>query len=60
MITPVNVNELRDLLWETEYDTHKTKFLVDGFTRGFDIGYRGEESVRLTAPNLKFREASLF
>ena len=56
IVTPVNVSELKHLLTITKYDLAKTKFLIDSFTHGFDIGYRGSESVKLTAPNLKFRE----
>ena len=54
--TPVNVKILQQLLEESKYDQHETKFLVDGFTKGFDIGYKGPEDVKITSPNLKFRE----
>ena len=54
IVTPVNVSQLNQLLIETNYDRTKTKFLTDGFTRGFDIGYRGKMDVRQTAPNLRF------
>ena len=30
--------------------------LINGFTHGFDIGYSGPEDVKITSPNLKFRE----
>ena len=45
---------LERLLVETEYDISKTKFLVDGFKNGFDLGYRGPSDVKQTSPNLKF------
>ena len=58
IVTPVNVNSLHRLLCESNYDTAKTKFLIDGFTNGFDLGYAGSMQVRHTAPNLKLREVS--
>ena len=41
---------------ESKYDKEETDFLIDGFTNGFSIGYNGPEDVKLTSPNLKFRE----
>ena len=40
----------------TGYNEEKTNWLIESFENGFDIGCRGDENVRLTAPNLKFRE----
>ena len=54
MVTPVNVGQLRNLLVESGYDCNKTQFLVDGFTQGFDLGYRGPQEVKIEARNLKF------
>ena len=54
--TPVNVKVFEKLLKESRYDEAKTAFLVDGFTNGFPIGYAGTEDVKITSPNLKFRE----
>ena len=54
VVTPVHVGELNRLLTETEYCPLKTKFLIDGFTHGFDIGYRGSRTVKLNSPNLRF------
>ena len=34
----------------------KQNFLIDGFKNGFSIGYEGNSDVKITAPNLKFRE----
>ena len=53
LITPVKVNELDRLLRECNYDEHKRNFLVDGFSNRFEIGYRGNPNVKLSAPNLK-------
>ena len=56
VITPVDTTALRKLLTESHYDTEKTNFLINSFEEGFDIGYCGDENVKLTAPNLKFRQ----
>ena len=41
---------------ESNYDKIETEFLLDGFSNGFSIGYEGPEDVKITSPNLKFRE----
>ena len=56
MITPVNPKVLNKMLKETDCDIKETKFLVDGFTRGFDILYEGPANRRDEAKNLPFRE----
>ena len=58
IFTPVNVDRLEYLLETTGYNSQKTKYLVDGFRTGFDIGYQGEEDVRMTSPNLKITVGS--
>ena len=55
MVTPVNVFELARLLMWSEYDTKKSQFLIQGFTKGFSIGYQGDRKVKLRSKNLKFR-----
>ena len=40
---------------ESECDKAETKFLVDGFKYGFDLGYRGPENIKIKSENLKFR-----
>ena len=52
--TPVNYRALDYLLKDTSYDESETKFLVQGFKNGFDLGYRGSIKIQLKAPNLKF------
>ena len=52
---PVRVDQYEKLLIDSGYDQQKTEFLVDGFRNGFDIGYQGNEKVKMRAPNLKFR-----
>ena len=54
IITPVDADRLESYLMETKYDTKETKFLVDGFRNGFDLGYRGPEQIQQTSNNLKF------
>ena len=55
VVTPVNVEALRKLLHDTNYDKHKIEFLVDGFTNGFSLEYDGPEDVQLMSENLKLR-----
>ena len=54
--TPVKADILEKLLIESEYDKKETAFLIDGFKNGFSLGYDGDRQVKLTSPNLKFRE----
>ena len=53
VVTPVDFKALEDLLIETKYDLRKTKYLVDSFEHGFDIGYEGDENVQIRAPNMR-------
>ena len=53
IVTPVKVKLYEELLLEAGYNRQKTKFLVDGFTRGFSLGYQGPCKLRRKAPNLK-------
>ena len=52
--TPVNVNRLQELLKETGYDVKESKFLVEGFSNGFDIGYQGPKLRKSTSKNIPF------
>ena len=54
--TPVNHDVLESLLKQSNFDKSETEFLIDGFKNGFSIGYEGPEDVKITSPNLKFRE----
>ena len=58
IITPVNVMALHGLLIESGYNIHKTKFLVNGFSEGFSLGYQGPKIVKRLSPNLKLRVGS--
>ena len=54
--TPVNIGVFSKLLEQSSYDENESKFLIQGFTKGFSIGYNGPKDVKITSPNLKFRE----
>ena len=43
---------LEKLLHDTGYDKGKAKKLVDGFTHGFDLGYRGPTNRKDESKNL--------
>ena len=53
-MTPVNSDNLEQLLNESGYDKDKTNYLLEGFRNGFDLGYRGPEQIQQTSANLKF------
>ena len=54
LFSPVDYKALEKLLSDTKYNKEKTKYLVDGFRDGFDLGYRGPENIKLESKNLKF------
>ena len=54
IFTPVNVKHLRDLLHQSGYNQSESRFLIEGFSKGFDLGYRGSTNIKQTSPNLKF------
>ena len=58
VVTPVKPDVLEQLLINENYNPEETRYLVDGFRRGFDIGYKGKTDVKMTAPNLKLRVGS--
>lgn len=51
----MRVEKLESLLNETNYRADDTKFLVDGFTNGFNLGYQGPLNRRTFAKNHKLR-----
>lgn len=55
VVTPINVVNFRKLLEDTNYDSIKTNFLVEGFTEGFRLGYEGPRNRCLEGRNLPFR-----
>ena len=58
IVSPVNVDIFKKLLEESCYDPAETRFWVDSFHNGFDLGYRGPENVRREANNLRIRVGS--
>ena len=59
IVTLVNPDKFQDLLFEAGYNKSKTKYIVNGFRRGFDIKYGGPKKVKRYAPNLKLRVGSI-
>ena len=51
---------LLKLLQDSDYPEHETKFLHEGFTKGFPIGFKGNREVRCLAPNLKLECGDVF
>ena len=55
----MNYKLLEKLLRQSNYDSAKTKFVVDGFKNGFDLGFEGDIiGLQRKAPNLKIRVGS--
>ena len=53
-MTPVDANKFKQILDESGYDREKTQFLFEGFSKGFDIRYKGPLGKEpREAPNLK-------
>ena len=55
IVTPVNIDNLEQLLIQTKYDAQKTGKLVDSFRNGFELGYEGPKCMQREAPSLKLR-----
>ena len=59
IITPVKAEQFEQLLNEAQYDSGKTKYLIDGFKQGFSLQYQGPlNNCQREAPNLKLRVGS--
>ena len=58
IFTPIRVHQLASLLEETNFDVEDTQFLIEGFSKGFNLGYQGKNDVRMTSPNLKLTVGS--
>ena len=55
IITPINVKVYEKLLKESNFDPEESKFLVNGFTYGFNLGYRGPWKRKDTSRNIPFQ-----
>ena len=53
-VSPINTEVFCTLLEQSDYDPTEIEFLQDGLENGFDIGYEGDQNVKLTALNLRF------
>ena len=58
IVTPVKVKVYEKLLRQAMYDSDKTDFLVNGFTNGFSLQYKGTTRIVRKKPNLKLRVGS--
>ena len=58
--SPINGKRLGELLTRTGYDPVETRFLVDGFEHGFDLGYRGPHQRQDSSPNIPFSVGNKF
>ena len=54
IVTPLDVKRFEELLKESEYPKEEMEFLLEGFTNGFDIGYKGPEVRQSTSTNIPF------
>ena len=56
IVTPVNPDVLVLELIESKYDPIETKFLIQGFREGFNIGYEGPQQRKDTLKNIPFKD----
>ena len=54
MVTPIKIDKFCELLELSKYDKDEIRFLKEGFTIGFPIGYQGDMSAKLLSNNLPF------
>ena len=58
IVIPVNPQVLEKLVRESDYPEKETAFLVEGFTKGFSIGYEDPQNRQQRANNLPLRVGS--
>ena len=56
ILTPVDVNRYKQLLIASNYDTEATRMLIQDFSEGFDLGYRGPYRRQDQSRNLPFQD----
>ena len=54
IVTPIKVTKFNQLLLDAKFPEEDWKFLIQGFTEGFDIGYNGPKNRRSIADNIPF------
>ena len=60
IVTPLDVGKFAHYLRVSEYDQTESEFLIDGFTNGFDIGYKGPEVRHSRSHNIPFTVGDKF
>ena len=58
--TPIDASRFGAILRETNYPEDKIKFIEEGFSQGFPLGYVGPDNVKQTSENLKLRIGDKF
>ena len=58
IVTAINVHKYQRLLKILGFDPNKSKELIQGFTKGFDIGYRGPKNRQDRARNISIMVGS--
>ena len=58
IITPINVREFKKLLYALGYDKQKSDHLIEGFTHGFSLGYKGSYERKLESNNIPLKVGS--
>ena len=52
LVTPLNVNKFVELLQKSSYNEEESRFLIQGFTEGFGIGYQGPQERQSESDNI--------
>ena len=52
IVTPIKIDKYESLLKESGFDREISQILIEGFTKGFDLGYRGPKIRRDKAENI--------
>ena len=58
IVTPVKPKVFEKYLMESGFNRKKTKYLVNGFKRGFSLKFKGNKMVKKKSPNLKLHVGS--
>ena len=60
IVMPINVQKLKEMLETLNYNKEETAYLAEGFTDGFDIGYRGPIDRQDRSANIPLRIGNKF